>query len=171
MSYSVPRPLQADDDTAKFDCGEPSLNDWLRRYALPNAAGGTSQTFVTINDGQVVGYYALATASVMKAEAPTRVRKGQPPIVPVILLARLAVDRNHQGNRVGGQLLRDAILRTLRLSTQVGVRSLLVHALHEEAREFYLHYGFEQSPTDELHLHLLLKDARESLGPFQDGLF
>ena len=171
MSYSHPRPIRADDETSKFDCGEPSLNDWLRRFAVPNGVSGTSQTFVTISDSQVIGYYALASASVMRAIAPAKVARRQPEMVPVVLLARLAVDRSHQGRRLGAHLLRDAILRTLQLSSQVGVRALLVHALNEQARDFYLHYQFEPSPTDDLHLFLLLQDVRASLGPLQDGLF
>lgn len=166
MSYSKPRAIRGDDETSKFDCGEPSLNDWLRRHALPNGLSGTSRTFVTTSDDHVVGYYALASASVMRANAPMRVAKRQPEMVPVVLLARLGVDQTHQGSGLGGQLLRDAILRTLGLSEQVGVRALLVHALHDRARHFYLRYGFEPSPTDELHLFLLLADARESMGGF-----
>lgn len=158
--YKSPRLLTAADGLDKFDCGEPSLNDFLRDRALNNNSTGASRTFVTTMDDQVAGYYALSTGSVERADAPKRMQRNQPPTVPVILLGRLAVDETHKGLGLGANLLRDAILRVVRTAENVGVRALLVHALHEEARDFYMHYEFEPSPTDELHLFLLVKDAR-----------
>ena len=161
--YTTPRPLAATDDLIKFDCGETSLNEWLRTQALQNSASGASRTFVTTEENRVVGYYALAAASVERRNAPGRIRRNQPEMVPVILLARLAVDQTHQGRRVGSHLLRDAILRTVRIADNAGVRALLVHALDQRARDFYQHYDFMPSPTDELHLYLLIKDAEDLL--------
>jgi len=106
-----------------------------------------------------VGYYSLATGSVVHAEVSGKVRRNQPDPIPVILLGRLAVDHEEQGRGLGAHLLRDAILRTVEAANIIGVRALLVHALHERAREFYLHFDFEPSPTDPLHLFLLMKDA------------
>lgn len=160
MSYTIPRPLEHDDDLSKFDCGEPSMNDWLVSRAYFNNTMGTSRTFVTTDGERVVGYYALAAASVEKASVPKKVGRQQPGMVPVMLLARLGVDQSHQGQGIGSQLLRDAILRTVRASEDFGIRAMLVHALHAEAKLFYLRYDFEPSPTDELHLFLLLQDAR-----------
>ncbi|HEX8079363.1 MAG TPA: GNAT family N-acetyltransferase [Jatrophihabitans sp.] len=162
--YSTPRPIGSEDDLADFDSGEPSLDEWLRKRSVINQATGASRCFVTCRDGRVVGYYALATGSVQRLAATPRVGQGMPEPIPVVLLGRLAVDLKEQGRRLGSQLLRDAIARTVAAAEIVGIRALLVHALHERAREFYLHYDFEQSPTDPLHLMLLMKDARKIVG-------
>jgi GNAT superfamily N-acetyltransferase len=161
--YTTPRPLAATDDLTKFDCGETSLNEWLLTQALQNSASGASRTFVTTYENRVVGYYALAAASVERRNAPGRIRRNQPEMVPVILLARLAVDQTHQGRQVGSHLLRDAVLRTVRIADNAGVRALLVHAVDQRARNFYQHYDFMPSPTDDLHLYLLIKDAQDLL--------
>jgi GNAT superfamily N-acetyltransferase len=163
--YGAPRPISADDDVAGFDSGEPSLDAYLRGRALANHVEGASRCFVTSRDGRVVGFYALASAAVDRADTPGRVRRNMPDPVPVILLSRLAIDAQEQGKGLGAQLLRDAIARVVAAAEIVGVRALLVHALHEQAREFYAHFDFEPSPTDPLHLLLLIKDARALLGP------
>jgi GNAT superfamily N-acetyltransferase len=155
--YSTPRPITADDVVADFDSGEPSLDDWPRRRALANQASGASRCFVTSRDGRVVGYYALATGIVQRTDASAR---NMPEPIPVILLGRLAVDRKEQGHSLGSHLLRDAIARTVEVAEIIGVRALLVHALNDRARNFYLHHDFEPSPTDPLHLMLLMTDAR-----------
>lgn len=167
--FTAPRPIAAADNLGKFDCGEPDLNDWLRKRAWTNHTTGATRTFVTTPTGEdrVVGYYALAAAGVKTAEALSGVGKGQPSMIPVILLARLAVDQNHQGLALGAHLLRDTIARTVSTSEQVGVRAMLVHAMHNRARDFYLHYEFEASPTDPLHLHLLMQDARALMSSLQ----
>lgn len=163
MPYSRPEPLARHHRIDDFDCGEPALDDWLKRHALGSQAAGSARVFVTTSDGEaVVGYYALAAASVEAADAPERAAKGQPrhrPL-PVVLLARLAVDRGHQGAGLGSSLLRDAMLRTLQAAEAIGIRALLIHAKHERARAWYLRCGFEPSPTDPLHLVLLMKDLR-----------
>jgi GNAT superfamily N-acetyltransferase len=159
--YSTPRSIGSEDDIGEFDSGEPTLDDWLRKRALANQATGASRCFVTCRDGRVVGYYALATGSVQHLEASRRIGQGMPDPIPVVLLGRLAVDQKEQGRRLGSNLLRDAIARTVEAAEVIGIRALLVHALHERARDFYLHYDFEPSPTDPLHLMLLMKDARK----------
>lgn len=158
--FTEPEPLSAGHDISAFSCGEDSLDEWLRRYALTNQASGSARTFVTCLDDRVVGYYALATAAVTKASAPARVAKAMPEPIPVLLLARLAVDQATQGHGLGWRLLRDAILRTLQVAEHVGVRALLAHALDQGAADFYQRYDFQPSPTDPLHMLLLLKDAR-----------
>lgn len=163
--YSTPRPLSDKDDLTGFDSGEPSLDDWLRKRAVINQVTGASRCFVTCRQDRVVGYYALATGSVQRRGAGGRIGRGMPEPVPVVLLARLAVDREEQGRALGGNLLRDAITRTVAAADIIGVRALLVHALHERARAFYLHHDFEPSPTDPLHLMLLINDARKIIGP------
>jgi predicted N-acetyltransferase YhbS len=162
--YSLPRPIAEDDDPSSFDSGEPSLDEYLRKRALGNHVQGASRCFVTCRDGRVVGYYALASASVQHGDVTGKVRRNMPDPVPVILLSRLAVDRKEQGSGLGKNLLRDAILRSVEASEIIGVRALLVHALNDTARAFYAHFDFEPSPTDPLHLLLLIKDARSAVG-------
>jgi GNAT superfamily N-acetyltransferase len=166
VAYRRPEPLgkhRLDD----FDCGEPALNEWLKRYASGAQASGSARVFVTtLEDAEtVVGYYALAAAQVAPVEATERARKGQPRArpVPAILLARLAVDRKHQRAGIGHSLLQDALLRCLEAAEAIGARVLLVHAKHDAAKAWYMQYGFEESPTDPLHLMILLKDARAFL--------
>lgn len=165
--YSLPRPISESDDVATFDSGEPSLDDYLRTRALNNHVGGASRCFVTCRDGRVVGYYALASGAVSHADLSGKFRRNMPNPVPVILLSRLAVDSNHQGCGLGENLLRDAITRSVRAAEQIGVRAILVHALHDEARRFYARYQFEPSPTDALQLMLLIKDAKASVAALQ----
>ena len=146
-----------------FRCGDESLDEWLRRHALINQSSGSARTFVSCLDRRVVGYYALASGAVAKAGASARVAKAMPEPIPVLLLARLAVDQTVQGQGLGWRLLRDAILRTLQVADHVGVRALLAHALDQTAADFYARYDFQPSPTDPLHMMLLLKDARALL--------
>ncbi|ETW24146.1 GNAT family N-acetyltransferase [Mycobacterium gastri] len=158
--YSAPRPICEGDDVATFDSGEPSLDEYLCTRAFANHLEGALRCFVTCRDGRVVGFYAVASASVERHAAPGKVRRNMPDPVPVILLSRLAIDRKEQGKGLGKHLLRDAITRSVGAAEVIGVRALLVHALHEDARAFYMHFDFEPSPTDPLHLLLLIKDAR-----------
>ncbi|MCG2803857.1 MAG: GNAT family N-acetyltransferase [Propionicimonas sp.] len=153
------------DQVGAFQCGEPSLDEYLRRHALNNHFGGGARCFVTMFTGSIAGYYTLSTASIQPAAATGRVRRNMPSPVPVVLLGRLAVDRSHQGRGVGTSLLQDALLRTIAAADQIGVRAMVVHALHEEARAFYLANGFRDSPTDSLHLMVLIKDAIAAFRP------
>lgn len=143
-----------------FDCGQhTSLTDWLKRFARINQQGKSAQTYVVHRTQRVVGYYALSAASVKKSEASARAAKGQPghPI-PVILLARLAVDKTEQGQGLGKALLKDAVQRCVQASDAIGARAVLVHAIDDEAKAFYSRFGFESCPIDDLHLMLLMKD-------------
>jgi predicted N-acetyltransferase YhbS len=161
--FSKPRPICEDDDTASFDSGEPSLDTYLRTRALANHLQGASRCFVTCRDGRVAGYYALASASVQRRDTPGKVRRNMPDPVPVILLSRLAVDQKDQGLGLGKHLLRDAIARCVQVADIIGVRAILVHALHDDARRFYTYFDFQPSPTDQLHLLLPIQDARALL--------
>jgi GNAT superfamily N-acetyltransferase len=165
--YSAPRPIREGDDLATFDSGEPSLDEYLRKRALANHAEGASRCFVTCRDGRVVGFYALASAAVERRAAPGRVRRNMPDPIPVILLSRLAIDRKEQNKGLGKHMLRDAITRCVQVADLIGVRAMLVHALHTDAQSFYRHFDFEPSVTDPLHLLLLIKDARALIGTGQ----
>ena len=160
MRVSVPHPLTEQDDCRAFDCGEPALNDWLRRKALANQMSGASRTFVITGTSavasQVLGYYALAAGAVSHAESTSAIRRNMPDPIPVMVLGRLAIDRSCHGQGLGSALLRDSILRTISVAENVGIRALLVHALHEKAREFYLHHGFSESPISPTTLLLRL---------------
>ncbi|MBZ5594214.1 MAG: GNAT family N-acetyltransferase [Acidobacteriia bacterium] len=149
---------------AKFECGKPSLDDWLKRYALANQKLDSSQTYVVHRNSVVVGYYSLTAGSVRKQEAPARVGKGMPNYpLGVILLARLAVDRRERGTGLGGALMKDALTRCLSAADTIGARAVLVHALDEEARSFYEHFDFERCPGNDLHLMLRIQDLRASV--------
>jgi predicted N-acetyltransferase YhbS len=151
--------------TASFDCGKQGLNDFLIRRALENQKGGKSRTYVATRDGEVVAFYSLAPASVSCADVTDRIARGQGnQDVPVILLARFAVAIQEQGKGLGRYMLLDALRRSIEGADVIGGRAVLVHAEDEQARSFYLHHGFEPSPTDDLHLLLLLKDLRKTLG-------
>lgn len=157
---ALAKPHQLD----RFDCGVASLNVYLSRFARINHQSGSARTYVACRGRTVVGYYSLAFGSVEVKSATQRVAKGlsQHPI-PIMLLARLAVDVSAQGCGVGKALLKDALLRTLQASEIGGLRAMLVHAKDRQARAFYEKFGFESSPTNGLHLMLLLKDIRKSL--------
>jgi len=163
--FSIPTILEETHLVDEFDCGKESLNSFLKKFALINSRAGSSKTYVTLEEDQVAGYYTIAPGSVRKEEAPERVKKGlaNHPI-PIILLARLAVDENYKGVGLGKALLRDALSRMLVAANSIGGRAILVHAKDEEAKSFYTHFGFEAGPTDPLHLYLLIKDIKKTLG-------
>jgi GNAT superfamily N-acetyltransferase len=152
-------------DLSHFDCGtHASLNDWLKRFAWVSQHSETSRTYVVHRAGRVVAYYSIATGSACRDDAPARIAKGlanHP--VPIILLARLAVDSREQGIGLGKALLKDALLRIAGAADIVGARAALVHAIDAEAAAFYRRFGFETSPANDLHLMLLMKDLRLGL--------
>ena len=154
--------LRRDHAVDVFDCGREELNRFLHQHALQNQHSGGSQTYVAMVDQTVVGYYALAVGSVEQEEAPERVKKGLAKhSIPVMLLARLAVDRHWQKRGIGAGLLKDATLRTLQAADIAGIRALVVHAKDDEAKGFYQHFNFVPSPSDPLHFFVLLKDIRQ----------
>jgi len=160
---SAPQPLLATHAVESFDCGETVLNDWLKKRALKNENSGASRTFVVCQDNHVVGYYVLATGSIMHKEAPSKVRRNMPEPVPVMVLGRLAVSKHMHSAGVGRGLLKDAILRTLGVSKQAGIKALLVHAISDAAHKFYRQCGFMESPLDPMVLMITLKDAEHHL--------
>jgi predicted N-acetyltransferase YhbS len=166
-AFPKPVPLHKQHALTAFDCGAPALNEYLQKYALQNHRNRSARTYVTTRDDRVVGYYTLAAASVGREEVPPRVAKGLGKYpVPVILLARLAVDRTEQGKGLGASLVKDALLRALQAADLIGCRAVLVHAKDQAAQAFYRRFDFESSPVDELHLYLLVKDIQSNLpGP------
>ncbi len=165
---SPPRHLTSEHDVSAFDCAVPELNDWLKRRALQNEGSRASRTFVVIADGRVVGYYALATGAVAHAVTTGRVRRNMPEPIPVMVVVRLAVDRAHQGAGLGSALLRDALLRTLTVAETVGIRAILLHAISEEAKRFYLYHGFAESPVDPMTMMITLADVEKAIGISRD---
>ncbi len=159
QSYDPVRKLLNTDDIQTFDCGQPALNQFLQRYALVNQKSNSAQTYVCCHSECVLGFYSLAVGSVEPETAAPRVMKGiaRHP-VPVMILARLAVDLQHQGVGLGKALLKDALMRTAQAASIAGIRALLVHAKDETARQWYLNWEFEPSETDPFHLFLLMKD-------------
>ena len=163
-AYSPVRKLLATDQAEDFDCGQAALNQFLQRYALVSQKASSAQTYLCCQGDSVVGFYSLAVGSVDPEAAPSRVMKGlaRHP-VPAMILARLAVDKDHQRKGLGQALLKDALLRTAQAVDIVGIRCLLVHAKDDEARQWYGSWEFEPSPTDPYHLFLMLKDLKGML--------
>jgi GNAT superfamily N-acetyltransferase len=153
--------LRADHPIESFDCGREELNRYLLRYAWQNQQAGAAQTYVGLVGDAVIGYYTLAVGHVMREEAPERLTKGLARhSIPIMLLARLGVDHRWQGRGVGKASLKDAMLRTLQAADIAGIRSFAVHAKDEEVRRFYLKFDSIPSPSDPMHLFVLLKDVR-----------
>jgi GNAT superfamily N-acetyltransferase len=161
MAYVGPVLLTGDHVLDGFDCGKPALDDWLRRHALANQLSGATWTWVVVDEVSptiVVAYYGSSTGSILRSAAPGRIRRNQPEHIPAIVLARLAVDRRHNGKGLGGALLKHFMLKAFEVAGSVGVRVLLIHAKDEEAQAFYARYGFVESPLDPLVMTMLLRD-------------
>lgn len=166
MNPQQPRPIEPTDKTTDFHCGEESLDRYFADRALTNHLADLGRCYVCVDGDteRVLGYYTLSAVAVEHASLPGKVRRNAPNPVPAVLMGRLAIDAKAQGSGLGRFLVRDAILSTLAAADRIGVRVLLVHALHEQAATFYEKLGFRRSPTYPLHLYLLLADARKSLG-------
>lgn len=157
LRLGPPQPLTGTHRSDEFRCGEATLDGWLKRRAMANQLSGASRTFVVVDDADhVYGYYAMAAGAVSHQMATSGVRRNMPDPVPVMVLARLAVDHRAQNIKLGSALLQDAVKRAVAVSQNVGVRALLVHALDDRARRFYEHYGFQVSPQHPLTLMLRL---------------
>jgi len=161
MSLSAPQSLDAQHDVDEFDCGKPALTDWLQRHARQAQGSGSARTFVSCDGDRVIGYFSLTVGQIDTLDVPERVRRGmgQYPI-PLAILARLAVDLDHQRQGLGFSLLQDATRRTIAMAEHAGIRALLTHPIDANAEAFYRRFGFESTPADERQLILLLKDAR-----------
>ena len=155
----APEPLSEAHHVGSFSCGEPTLDLWLKRRALANQTNGASRTFVVCREAAVQGYYALAAGSVDHRAAPGRLRRNMADPIPVVVLARLAVTASEQGSRLGRPLVRDAVRRIRAAASEIGIAAILVHALNERAKRFYLTCGFVESVIDESILVARLKDS------------
>jgi len=161
LQLSAPQPLAPAHHLDEFDCGEAVLDEWLKRRAMPNQLTGASRTFVVADtDNRVYGYYALAAGAVSHPMATSSVRRNMPDPVPVMVLARLAIDLRAQGIKLGASLLQDAVNRAVVVSHNAGVRALLVHAINDRAKTFYEHYGFQASPLHPMTLMLSLNTGK-----------
>jgi GNAT superfamily N-acetyltransferase len=165
LHLSSPEPLGDDHQTDSFDSGEPVLDDWLRRRARANQASGASRTYVVCEGKRVAAYYALASGAIAQTAVPGRFRRNMPDPIPVVVLARLAVDRNYQGRGLGRALFRDAARRVVHAADTIGIRGIVVHAISEEARKFYIALGFDPCPAEAMTLVVTLRDVRATLGP------
>jgi GNAT superfamily N-acetyltransferase len=155
---SAPEALTPDHIVDTFNCGEVELDQWLKRRALANQQSGASRTFVTQANSIVIGYYALAAGSLQHDAAPGSIRRNMPVPIPVAVLGRLAIDQSWQGKGLGEDLLRHAILQVNHAAENLGIRALIVHALSEPARNFYLRHHFQASPIDPMTLIIRIDD-------------
>lgn len=159
----APRPINETDDCSSFDCGKPDLDNWLKNTAI-RFNGKSSRTYVVCDGSRVAAYYCLAAGSVIRKELPNaKTRKGMPAIVPVIVIGRLAVDKKYQGGGVGSALLKDATIKSIEASRQIGVRAILVHAIDMNAIPFYAAFGFLPSPHERRTLFLPIETAVKAL--------
>ena len=163
MPFSAPVPLADLHQLDGFDCGQAALDEWLKRRARSNAATGASHTYVACEGVKVVAYYALSAGAVAVTHAPGRFRRNMPDPIPVAVLGRLAVDRSAQGKGLGRALFRDAGLRVLNAADIIGIRGLLVDAISDEAKAFYLSLGMTPSPLSPMTLVVTLADFRAAL--------
>ncbi|MER9602491.1 GNAT family N-acetyltransferase [Mesorhizobium sp. M0243] len=154
---SAPAPLAENHDLDLFRSGTESLDQWLRLRARANQVSGASRTYVVAEDARVVGYYCLSSGGLDLAQAPGAIRRNMPDPIPMVVLGRLAVDAGWQGKGLGAALLQDAVLRAGRAATILGIRGIFVHAISDEAKAFYEHYGFAASPKNPMTLVLSLK--------------
>ncbi len=158
-----PEPLADQHEVRDFDSGEPSLDEWLKRRARANQVSGASRTYVVCEEQRVIGYYALASGVVMVESATGRFRRNMPNPIPVAVLARLAIDRGWHGNGLGRALFRDAARRVAQAADAIGIRGVVVHAISEDAKKFYLALGFDASPGEPMTLMVTLSDIRSGL--------
>lgn len=162
--YTPPTPITRDHASTDFNSDKPPLDEWLRAHAL-DYEGKASRTFIVTPAGgkEIIAFYTLAAGNVLRKDVPCKQRQDLPDPVPVMVLGRLAVDRRHHGNGLGKGLLRDAIRRTLSVSQNAGIRSLLVHAIDDEAINFYAKYGFQRFPTDTRTMMLMTETMADAL--------
>ena len=163
LNLTPPAPITADQCLANFDSGEFSLNEWLKKRALKNHAVGASRCFVSCAGPEVIGYYSLSAGAISHEVAPKSLRRNMPDPLPVLLLGRLAVDKRYHNQGIGQALLRDAMMRAVNVSGDAGVSAILVHALSDQAKQFYLSRGFVESPLQPMTLMMTLETVRSIL--------
>ncbi len=164
MSLSAPAPLAEHHELNAFNSGEGSLDDWLRKRARANQTSGASRVFVACEENRVVAYYALSSSSITSSAVPGRFKRNMPDPIPVVLLGRLAIDVGFQRKGLGRSLFRDAAMRVSRAADTIGVRGILVHAISDDARKFYLALGFSECPNEPMMLVVTLADLQAALG-------
>jgi len=164
MALSAPALLAEHHDLSSFNSGEVSLDEWLQKRALANQVSGASRTFVICEENRVVGYYALASGAVTVASVPGKFKRNMPNPIPVVLLGRLAIDQTRQGQGIGRALFRDAALRVLHAADAIGIRGIVVHAISDDARKFYMALGFVECSGEPLVLVVTLQDLQAALG-------
>ena len=163
MSLTPPETLSSHHSCSDFSCGIASLDDWLKRQAYTNQISGATRNFVICVDNRVVGYYALASGAISVQSALGKFRRNMPDPIPVVILARLAIDSSYQSQGLGRALFRDAALRVVQAADTIGIRGIIVHAISEEAKDFYLALGFILSPLEPMTLMITLNDLRDSI--------
>jgi GNAT superfamily N-acetyltransferase len=163
LDFAPPAPIRADQEVANFDCGELSLNEWLKKRALKNHASGASRCFVLCVGASVIGYYSLSAGAISHEGAPRAMRRNMPDPLPVLLLGRLAIDRCYHNQGIGQAMLRDAMLRAVNVASDAGIFAILVHALSEPAKRFYLSRGFVASPLQPMTLFMTIETIRSIL--------
>lgn len=163
LKLSAPSPITANEQLVDFDCSEPSLNEWLRKRALKNQMTGASRCFVVCSGMAVIGYYSLSAGAINHESAPKAMRRNMPDPLPVLLLGRLAVDKHYHNKGIGQALLRDAMMRAVNISENAGVFAMLLHALTDQAKQFYLSRGFVQSPLQPMTLMMTIETIRSIL--------
>jgi len=164
LDFTPPAPITADQELADFDSGESSLNEWLKKRAFKNHMSGASRCFVLCAGANVIGYYSLSAGAISHETAPKPMRRNMPDPLPVLLLGRLAVDKLYHNQGIGQALLRDAMLRAVNVAGDAGVFALLVHALSDQAKQFYLSRGFVESPLQPMILIMTIETIRSILG-------
>ena len=158
-----PEPITESHSLSDFDSGEPLLDEWLKKRAVKNHASGASRCFVLCRDDRVVGYYCLSAGAISHEASPKAMRRNMPDPLPVLLLGRLAIDKRCQNQGVGRALLRDAMIRAVNVARDAGVFAILVHAISDQARRFYLSRGFVQSPLEPSTLLMTIETIRTTL--------
>jgi GNAT superfamily N-acetyltransferase len=164
VSLSAPALLAEHYQLDEFNSGEATLDEWLKKRARANLVSGASRVFVSVEENRVVGYYSLSPSSIVADIVPGRFRRNMPDPIPVVLLGRMAIDKNWQGQGIGRSLFRDAAMRVSRAAEAIGGRGIIVHAISDAARKFYLALGFTECPHEPMTLVVTLQDIRAALG-------
>ena len=165
MSVSAPKHLTAEYDVSAFDSGTPELDIWLKRRALANEAQGTSRTYVVTERGRVVAFYALANGAGARTDVSAKSRRNMPEPIPVMVIARSAIDSAYQKQGLGSALLKDALLRVIAAAQIAGIRAVLLHAMSDDAKRFYERAGFHEYPVDPMMMMITLAEVEKNLSP------